>query len=216
MSTSIYPGTWTYDAAKQIADYHVERLAPFCNRIMIVGSLRRRCTHINDIEIICDPKMVEIPDQQIVLNADLFGEVHLDNKSYVPTTKSVRCPEFIAEIEKYEKCKGDAAEGRMTQRLLSSGIKLEIYIPKSYDFWRMVVIRTGSAEFVMRWVAQTWSRKGWRGTDDGLRRHDECIKKSDKWYCIADQPTLPPVWQSEQEFFQWLNLRWVAPEGRIS
>jgi DNA polymerase/3'-5' exonuclease PolX len=53
--------------AKAIADEWVQNLAPFCERVEIAGSIRRGKSEVGDIEIVCKPLMVEMPD--------MFGNV---------------------------------------------------------------------------------------------------------------------------------------------
>lgn len=38
--------------AKRLADHIVEELLPFCERIEIAGSIRRRCGEVNDIDLV--------------------------------------------------------------------------------------------------------------------------------------------------------------------
>lgn len=45
-----------YTKAKTIADQLVARLAPYCERIEIAGSLRRRKPEVHDIDLVCIPK----------------------------------------------------------------------------------------------------------------------------------------------------------------
>lgn len=32
-----------------------------------------------------------------------------------------------------------------------------------------------------------------------------------KWKCVGDFVTLPPVWKSEEEFFNWINVKMLHP-----
>lgn len=45
----------------------VEELRPFCQRIEMAGSIRRKCEFVNDIEIVAIPRLE-------VLQGDLFGD----------------------------------------------------------------------------------------------------------------------------------------------
>lgn len=57
--------------------------------------------------------------------------------------------------------------------------------------------------------------QGWVGPPDGLRLEKECRETApSKWQCLTKQPTLPPVWATEQEFFTWLGVHYVEPHYR--
>jgi DNA polymerase/3'-5' exonuclease PolX len=96
------------------------------------------------------------------------------------------------------------------------GLQIELYIVVNEADWgRILAIRTGSSAFSHH-LAVRWTRLGWSGTEDGLRRKTECIKKS-TWK-IAPQykncPTLPPPFMSEQDFFAFIGVEWVHPRQR--
>lgn len=44
-----------YDEIKPIADKYLEKFRPYCDRIEIAGSVRRKCHNCNDIEIVYIP-----------------------------------------------------------------------------------------------------------------------------------------------------------------
>jgi DNA polymerase/3'-5' exonuclease PolX len=53
-----------------------------------------------------------------------------------------------------------------------SGIHIECYITSEKDYGRMLAIRTGSSFYSHTALAMQWNRKGWCGTENGLRRKD--------------------------------------------
>jgi DNA polymerase/3'-5' exonuclease PolX len=107
------------------------------------------------------------------------------------------------------------AEGRYMQMFIKGGAVLDLFMPQKEDYYRQLAIRTGSAQYSAFVIAQGWKRKGWCGTHDGLRLQSECIQtKSNNWVCEKKEPTIPPVWQSEQEFFHWLGVEYVHPSKR--
>lgn len=181
----------------QIARDILAELAPFCKRAYIAGSLRRMKPDPKDIEIVAEPMTIEAQDG--------FFDM-----------KQVRTEAFISKVAGLGKIlKGKPADGRYVNIELGGGLKLDLFIPQESDFIRQYVIRTGSANYIKQTIASGWRRLGWCGTEDGLRLMTECEKKSeDKWVCITPNPTLPPVWQTEEEFFKWLNIEFVKPENR--
>ena len=46
------------EKAEKIARKYVDLLAPFCERIEIAGSTRRKKPEVGDIEIVCIPKQI--------------------------------------------------------------------------------------------------------------------------------------------------------------
>lgn len=97
-----------------------------------------------------------------------------------------------------------------------SGIQIELYVVVNEADWgRILAVRTGSSSFSHN-LAVRWSRLGWAGTDDGLRRKSECIHKS-TWkikpeYKLA--PTLPPVFDTEEKFFNFIGVEFIEPKQR--
>ena len=97
-----------------------------------------------------------------------------------------------------------------------SGIQIELYIVVNKNDWgRILAIRTGSSAYSHH-LAVRWGRLGWCGTEDGLRRKVECDRKS-TWKIKPEYkncPTLPPVFNTEQEFFAFLGIEYLDPVKR--
>jgi DNA polymerase/3'-5' exonuclease PolX len=196
--------------AKKIAVETGNRLLPYCDRLNIAGSIRRAKYEVHDLEIVCQPKWVKTGQ------VDLFG---------VDSTEDVVHPEFakiVASIGLVIKGKPD---GRMMQIELANkhgGMKtvmLDLFMPQPHDYYRIYAIRTGSADYSAKVITHAWIRKGWRGTPDGLRLEEQCTgtkTTNDKtiWKCHVKDPELPPAWQSEQEFFDWLGIQYLPPNIR--
>jgi len=127
--------------AKAIADRYVALLAPFCDRIKIAGSIRRKKPEVGDLEIVCIPTQVDT-------KAGLFEtgqEVH---------------PGFVAAVEALEKVKGEPT-GKYTQRILPEGIKLDLFMAVPDNWGLIFAIRTGSAEYSHKILARQWCRAGY-------------------------------------------------------
>lgn len=210
-------GAWKLENAQAVAERVIEQLKPYCDRIFLGGSIRRKEPYVNDIEIICEPKLIPqtIVSKVTILQENLFGENELA-KTVKAEEGTARHPEFINCIEQWDKIIGDPKVGRNTRRILTpENIRLDIFMPQSHDFFRMLAIRTGSQVFVREYIASGWRAKGWVGTKDGLRRIEQCTQDpNDLWICLTDQPMLPPEWESEEEFFAFLGYRYTLPENR--
>jgi DNA polymerase/3'-5' exonuclease PolX len=95
-------------------------------------------------------------------------------------------------------------------------LQIELFLTTIQDYGRMLAIRTGSSAFSHIQLAVRWTRLGWVGTEDGLRRKTECIKKS-TWKIKPEykgNPTLPPAFHTEEEFFAFLSVPWCPPRER--
>ena len=183
----------------------VNHLRPHCedNKIEIAGSIKRQCPHVNDIEIVCIPLSVH--------STDLFGGPLSVN----------RIPSFASAVYRIgEKVRGDAANGRYCRhKVNATSLEVDIFMPQRHDYYRQLALRTGDRNYTRLHIATAWRRKGWVGTDDGLRLEKECTGKrageSMVWQCDKSNPTLPPVWESEREFFDWLGIVYKIPKLRI-
>jgi len=112
------------ETAEQIAQKYIERLAPFCERIAIAGSIRRRKTEVGDIEIVALPKPF----------VDLFGNVNGFHDPMLPlwTNKNGR---------------------RYKQYALPEGVNLDLFIVLPPAQWGVIfALRTGGAEFSRKLV----------------------------------------------------------------
>lgn len=203
-TTTIETPSFPYAKAKKWADRVVELLSPHCEIINIAGSIRREAMFCKDIEIVCQPKT-------FFISTDLFGGGEWKV-----------CPEFIKTVEAISESivKGKFG-GRYMQVILKTiGIKLDLFTPEKEDFWRQYAIRTGPKEFSQKFFAKRWLDIGWCGVGDlGLRRKRDCIAKTDvkgkvTWECVNKNGERPPVWTSEESFFEWLGIRFVEPKYR--
>lgn len=133
-------------AAIPIAQRVRDALAPFCTRIEIAGSIRRRKPEVGDIEI------VAIPLQSFVCNLDLFG--HED--------QIVHDRRFSAAVRDLGRIvKGDIDRGRYIQIQLPDGIAVDLFIARPDNWGLILAIRTGSAEYSHRVLACGWVRAGY-------------------------------------------------------
>ena len=184
--------------AMKIAEATVEILKPYCDIIHIAGSCRRGKPEVKDIDIVCLPK------PKIWMN--VFGE----------EVKSGRNKGFIQQVELLgEKEKGSIVDGKLVVIKLDEGIKLELNMPVAIDFYRLFAVKTGSGDYARNVIAAGWRKRGWCGSDAGLRRVSDCVEtKPSQWKCIKKNGEVPPVWKSEQEFFDWIKVPWIEPVKR--
>lgn len=188
-----------FSKALNTANRVLELLTPHCEVINIAGSIRREKDKVKDIEIVCIPK-------KYFIQTDLLGGGY-----------NAAVPEFISAVEAmtFKRLKGKLNTGRYVKSILKGGTPLDLFMPAPEDYYRQFATRTGSTEYAHNIIAAAWKRKGWCGSDHGLRRITDCAKtNSGNWKCINLVGEIPPVWKSEQEFFEWLNLKWIEPRHR--
>lgn len=178
------------------------KLQPYCDEINIAGSIRRGKPEVKDIEIVCVPKKS--------CQDSLFDE---GTRFYMVSSFFVKT---ITELGTVIKGK---PTGKYMQIHLPEGINLDLFMTDDFDYYRQYAIRTGSADYVAKVIATGWKRKGWCGSDKGLRKRSDCIETKmpdgkSKWKCINPDPELPPVWKCEEDFFNWINVKWVYPSQR--
>lgn len=185
--------------ARRLADALVLELEDYCDRIHIAGSIRRQKAEVKDIEIVCQAKTF------VAGGGGLFDE---------GTRHYAIVPAFRRTVEGFGEAIKGKPDGRYMQILLPSGIKLDLFMPSEHDYFRQFAIRTGSADYSARVIAGGWKRKGWCGTDQGLRRIADCEETKSGWKIINPNAELPPHWKSEPEFFAWLGVKWIEPKDR--
>ena len=162
------------DQARALAIKAKEKLAPFCERIEIGGSIRREKAEPKDIELICIPK---------TYTTGLFGN------------STLRHPDFIKAVQSWKRIKGDA-NGKYTQRQLE-GINLDLFMCKEETWGMCFLIRTGPAEFVRDSILSKFKRWGY-SCQDLIPTHGETnkslyFKEEEEVFSFLDLPYYPPT-----------------------
>jgi DNA polymerase/3'-5' exonuclease PolX len=195
-------GSIPLSVAQKIAVNICYKLQPYCEKINIAGSVRRQKLQVKDIEIVCIPKVEVLKD--------MFGW----DEGII---RSVEFSKIVNELGKIIKGNSD---GKYIQIELPEGVNLDLFIPDDFDYYRQYAIRTGSADYSAKVIAGGWRKIGWCGSDKGLRKMSDCVESKtpdgkSKWKCINADAGLPPVWKSEEHFFEWLNVKWLHPSQRV-
>lgn len=189
-----------YSDAYLLAEKYIQLLKPFCleGKCLIAGSIRRRKPIIGDIEIVLLPDHNHKSDP---VSVDLFETKH--EPKLFDVLRTLGTLQGRCEIT-----------SRQVKISLDKNMVLDVYIPQEHDFYRMYAIRTGNWVYSHEVIGKGWRELGWVGTREGLRRQDQCTRIGRTWKCTHDHPTLPPVWKSEEEFFQYINVPMIPPEER--
>lgn len=170
--------------ATEQANAVVKALEPYCTTIQIAGSIRRRKPDVGDIEIVCLPKR-----QGFVINQQiqLFEAIEKEKQPL---------PEFIRVVDQWKRVKGQAS-GKYTQRILQSGVKLDLFIATPENYGYLLAMRTGSSEFSKKQLADRWVMQGYESKDGILRRDGKVY-------------TFP----KEEDLFDLLRIKWIEPHLR--
>jgi DNA polymerase/3'-5' exonuclease PolX len=112
---------------------------------------------------------------------------------------------------------GLKVNGPRLKRLIFEGVQIDLFITSPHDYGRILAIRTGSSTFSHKRLAVRWREIGWCGTKDGLRKIDECDRTKSRWELKPEnkgKETIPPIFETEYDFFDFLNIPWVPPSER--
>jgi len=160
--------------------------------------------HVKDIDIVCQPNIVPL--------CDLYGDIINECRS----NAFMQAAHCIGT-----RLKGDLYEGNSVTYInyyntdtVPEGINIELWMPDPAEYYRHLAIRTGSADYVYQTIAKSWVKKGWVGSNFGLRRREDCAKGKGGWKLINPDGEKPPVWSSEQDFFNWLEIPYIEPRYR--
>lgn len=161
-----------YEQAKEIADELVAMLQAHCIRIEIAGSIRREKEVVGDIEIVCIPKPY---------NTGLFED-------------------GIAQVvNKWQKVKGELEYGKTkyTQRILPQGIKLDLFFAEEGNWGLIYAIRTGSADYSHKVLANAWVKRGYKSEGGYLMQDGKCYEV-----------------REEKDLFDRLGIDYIEPKYR--
>lgn len=175
--------------AECIADEICCLLSPFCERIAIAGSIRRKRPEVGDVEIVCAPKLQA---------TGLFGD------GLPVDLVSVCCDTYLESgrmAHRLDK-NGRKSYGQKFKRLLFEGFPLDLFsVLDQAQFGVIFTIRTGPAEFSKRLVTQ----KAWGGLmPENFRVNDGYLWNG------AESVSCP----EEIDFFRAIGAGWILPEQR--
>jgi len=189
--------------AKEIAQHIKTALSPYCDRIEIAGSIRRKKQKVGDVEIVCIPKKETL---EKMIEPGVFEEPNLFNPlggwvvppTYAEVTSVVEG--FYDTVSQWHKVNGEL-DGKYTQRLfwskLTGFFKVDIFIAHPDNWGWQLAIRTGSAAF-SKMLGIRWSRLGFM-SEGGI---------------LYDQEGQDYPIREEGDLFRLLHMEWVAPEDR--
>jgi len=177
--------------AKAIADYVVDVVSPFCDRVKIAGSVRRGKAEVKDIEIVAIPRpCVDL------FGAPTSGETELDGML-----------RFLVEQGEMSLLKNGP---RYKQAVLTpegypggkAGINLDLFLVLPPAQWGVILaIRTGPADF-SHWMVTPRCKGGGLPSEYQVRDGGVYLDGS-----LIEMP-------GEADLFKLLGMDWVEPGER--
>jgi len=165
-----------------LAEELLAQLTPYCTRIQIAGSIRRRKHFPKDIEIVCIPKSEPVKD--------MFG-IEIGRE---------RNAEFIRIVNSMEKIKGEPT-GKYTQRIFK-GQTVDLFMCEKETWSSTIVIRTGDAKFSHKLMIAA-NKRGFEQKDGYLTRDGHIIPLYEEkdYFDALGLPYLEP-WERNEEAYR--------------
>jgi len=168
------------------------KLQPYCDRIEVAGSIRRRCEMVGDIEL------VGIPTMRI--EQGLFG----------PVGKGVSI--LDEHLAKFPEIYQQVRAGERLKELHFEGYQVDLFLTTPEQWGVIFTLRTGSADF-SKWLV-TSRLKG------GGRMDCRTVNDGRVWRLVEQEaPFAAPIREpmetpEERDVFEALGMDWVPPEKR--
>jgi len=147
---------WPRAAALDVAREICVRLKPFCESLIVAGSLRRRRQDVGDVEILYVSRMEERP-------LDMFATVSV-------SLADEEIGKMLAEgtlAKRPSKTGGTAWGAKNKLALHRSGMPVDLFATEPGSWWNYLVCRTGPADSNTR-IATEAQRRGYRWNPYGV------------------------------------------------
>jgi len=180
------------EQAQTIAEALKAEFEPFCEKIEIGGSIRRKKHEPNDIELVCIPKFGEFPIGQMSLEGApltsyenlLFEHIAANRHDKYAI---IKMGEKYTQIEVHR----DHPAG------VRQSIKVDVFTATFRTWGYIFMLRTGPAEF-SKFVVTELKKNGFT-MDAGEVFHNET----------------PCTVPTEEDMFFLLGIDWIEPECRF-
>lgn len=176
-----------YETALEIAKRWAKVLEPFCRRVEIAGSIRRKRPEVGDIEIVCQPF-----EDTVVTQPDLFGQ-----------PRGVLRTPVLGEAQLMTLARENGARWvkgglRYVKLELGEGCALDLFMVRPpAQFGLIYLIRTGPAAFSEYMVT--------RPKQMGMK-----VEHGALWQRYAGIVPTP----EEKDVFRVLKVKYIKPEDR--
>ena len=180
------------DSARGIAGRFVGLIAPHCERVMVVGSIRRKRPEVHDVDVVAISRITQ------AMKEGWFGQekIHESRLHW-------RIAELLADGTAKARVKKDGKTmvGEGVAMLEYEGFPVDIYYATAETWGGLVLVRTGSTEHNIV-LTRRAIEKGWKLHADGTGVWDARVggKRVDDG--------------SEPGIFAVLDLPYRKPENR--
>ena len=186
--------TWGYNYALAAAELLREELLPYCDRIEIGGSVRRKLRIVGDVELVCVPKegeTVMATDQLDEHLQELIANGRLD---YRPNTLGRR---------QY------GPQNKLLVDCWNRGLPIDIFTADERNWGMFLLVRTGSKVFNMKVMGEL-KRRGYAG-----HAYPKYLGEG-KWQGGITAPDGTEILcPTEKTVFDVLGWEYKEPEERI-
>lgn len=188
----------TLAQAETYAQKIAEWLAPFCERMMIAGSIRRRRPVCNDIDLVVIPRYVSVQvdmfatERHSVLRTELVNYVrHSDGKS----RWLGRQPQRVAGVAMEPEIAGSEPKMDAMNLLVQlPKVQLDIFCARADTWATLLLCRTGSREHNIFFANYAKERGGHWNPYKGLTLNGDLVpaKTEEDLYAALGVPYLDP------------------------
>jgi DNA polymerase/3'-5' exonuclease PolX len=185
---------YPYADALKLAEAIKVQLEPWCERIEIVGSLRRQKDMVGDIELLFIPKLETVVK-------DMFSEANSEMVDLC--AKRI---DYLLGVGFFEKRPSETnvfTWGPLNKLAIhkATGIAVDLFAePNASDWARSMVIRTGPAKLNIQLI-ESGFRKGLR-----VHAYGDSLTK------VVTGEVIPCA--SEEQFFKLCGMPWMTPRER--
>ena len=186
----------TYTESKAIADSIIAEMRPYCERVEIAGSIRRKKQDgIKDLEIVAIPRWE-------IIRVGFFDE---DTKpiNCLHRNWALRHPGvlWIKPGKKSDEPGEIQSDGKYWRGLINGKCKLDLFLTTPEQWGLIFMIRTGPAAFSRRMVTSK--------REDGLLQDD--LRVADGWMMEGESKLQT---REEIDVFKLSGIEWIEPELR--
>lgn len=200
--------------ALELANYYGSFLLPHTRYIYITGSLRMAKTHVNTINILVEENTLPT----IGIYGDLINS-DIRNKDLAIGLKRIK--QFGVKNEnlnpRYFLPYGSPSNDCEIGCFLPEGIRLIIRIAPKGGFFERLAYYSCDLLYKIKMV-EHYRKKGFIYVHKcGLRLQEECEfnNEGNFMHFKTTNPTLPPDFKNEEEYFQWLGMNYMEPRYRL-
>lgn len=186
------------EAAVRTAERLRRLLQPYCQRIEIAGSVRRRRLQVKDIELVCVPNMIDKPGSLLPEAAEQVSALDCYLRTMTEASTSVAKDNLRSP-----------AWGPRYKKLRYEGAAVDLFIVLPPAEWGLIYfLRTGPSDW-SRLAVTVRSKGGW--LPDSLAVAEGHIRESG----VGGQESGRVIHTPEEiDVFGVLGMDWVEPQMR--